>query len=195
MKVELKFQVQGFQPTKISKVETKAGTFFLGGEAITSFCVWQSGCVCFRPHCTFCSCQVIHLKATGLIALDLAGYESNESLAPIEMQPMKPKIATENNLPKISKGQNLIETLTRFYLDCLPFCCSGLCPGSIHAIPLIHQILAFWHHDGGKAAATVLDVDAIYGDRRKNSTGAVVTAATATGTALPIPYLTRPYIK
>lgn len=47
------------------------------------------------------------------MALDLAGYESNESLAPIEMQPMKPTIATENNLPKISKGQNLIETLTR----------------------------------------------------------------------------------
>lgn len=81
---------------------------------------------------------------------------------PTEMQPMKPKIATENNLPKISKGQNLIENLTRFYLDGLPFCCSGLCPGSIHAIPLIHQILAFWHHDGGKAAATVLDVNAMW---------------------------------
>lgn len=66
----------------------------------------QSGCVCFGPHCTFCSCQVIYLKATGLIALDLAGHGSNESLAPIEMQPMKPKIATENNLPMIS-GQNL----------------------------------------------------------------------------------------
>lgn len=32
------------------------------------------------------------------------------------MQPIKPKIATENNLPKISKGPNLIETLTRFYM-------------------------------------------------------------------------------